>query len=255
MQKKVLVVAAMLALFVCGGVFAQEAEVPETEAPVAETPEAEASAAESSGGGSSILDSMYAGLDIGTDFGSFYMAPRVGITPFKKVPKLAFEFLFGMQLGGKYQTETFPRDLDPGWQINIFSPTILVTYTFSDWMIRPYAGLGFGVNIFAVKDRTWTDDDPNVGGNTVDVDDSLKLDPSFNTLLTAGAKYAIPNTNFELNVGLNLSLIVFKGDLTRKKAGVGPVNFGSKPWETEGNDAINYFLFDYDIIIGAVYHL
>lgn len=62
MQKKVLVVAAVLALFVCGGAFAQEAEVPETEAPVAETPETEAPAAESSSGGSSILDTMYAGL-------------------------------------------------------------------------------------------------------------------------------------------------------------------------------------------------
>lgn len=252
MQKKVLAVAAVLALFVCGGAFAQEAETPEAEAPAAETPAAEAPAAESSGGGSSILDTMYVGLDIGTDFNSFYMAPRFGIAPFKKVPKLAFEFLFGMQLGGKYQTETFPSDLDPGWQINIFSPTILVTYTFSEWMIRPYAGLGFGVNIFAVKDRTWTDTDSN--GKPADVDDSLKLDPSFNTLLTAGAKYAIPNTNFELNVGLNLSFIVFKGELTWKRAGVGPARYGSIPYEREGNNDINYFLFDYDIIIGAVYH-
>lgn len=251
MQKKVLAVAAVLALFVCGGAFAQEAEAPEAEAPVAETPETEAPAAESSGGGgSSILDTMYAGLDIGTDFGSFYMAPRFGIAPFKKVPKLAFEFLFGMQLGGKYQTETFPSDLDPGWQINIFSPTILVTYTFSEWMIRPYAGLGFGVNIFAVKDRTWTDAN-YYGKPVVDVDDSLKLDPSFNTLLTAGAKYAIPNTNFELNVGLNLSFIVFKGDRTWKRAS--PRDDGSI-FKTEGNDDISYFLFDYDIIIGAVYH-
>lgn len=31
MQKKVLVVAAVLALFVCGGAFAQEAEVPAVE--------------------------------------------------------------------------------------------------------------------------------------------------------------------------------------------------------------------------------
>jgi len=41
MQKKVLAVAAVLALFVCGGAFAQEAEAPVAEAP----------AAESSGGG------------------------------------------------------------------------------------------------------------------------------------------------------------------------------------------------------------
>ena len=133
MQKKVLLVATMLALFVCGGAFAQEAEAPAVES--------------SNGGGSSILDSMYAGLDIGTDFGSFYMAPRVGITPFKKVPKLAFEFLFGMQLGGKYPPEMIKslslKEAEPDWEINIFTPTILATYTFSDWNIRPYMGLGF----------------------------------------------------------------------------------------------------------------
>lgn len=76
MQKKVLVVAAVLALFVCGGAFAQEAEVPETEAPVAETPETEAPAAESSSGGSSILDTMYAGLDIGLGVNGATNAPH-----------------------------------------------------------------------------------------------------------------------------------------------------------------------------------
>lgn len=246
MQKKVLAVAVVLALFVCGGVFAQEAEVPETEAPVAETPETEAPAAESSGGGSSILDSMYAGLDIGTDFGSFYMAPRVGIAPFKKVPKLAFEFLFGMQLGGKYQPDIFAEESEPDWEINIFTPTILTTYTFSDWMIRPYVGLGFGVNIFAVKDKTWTDT-VYIGRQLVDVDvdDSMKIKPSFNTLFTAGAKYAIPNTNFELNAGLNLSLTVMTCENS--------YNYGGGH-TFENTDTFGTFHVDYDIIIGAVYH-
>ena len=246
MQKKVLTVAVVLALFVCGGAFAQEAEVPETEAPVAETPETEAPAAESSGGGSSILDSMYAGLDIGTDFGSFYMAPRVGIAPFKKVPKLAFEFLFGMQLGGKYQPDIFAEESEPDWEINIFTPTILTTYTFSDWMIRPYVGLGFGVNIFAVKDKTWTDT-VYIGRQLVDedVDDSMKIKPSFNTLFTAGAKYAIPNTNFELNAGLNLSLTV----MTCENSSIRTSNS-----IYENTDTFSTFYVDYDIIIGAVYH-
>ena len=242
MQKKVLVVAAMLALFVCGGAFAQEAEVPETEAPVAEAPAAESSG----GGGSSILDSMYAGLDLGTDFGSFYMAPRVGIAPFKKVPKLAFEFLFGMQLGGKYQPDIFAEESEPDWEINIFTPTILTTYTFSDWMIRPYVGLGFGVNIFAVKDKTWTDT-VYIGRQLVDVDvdDSMKIKPSFNTLFTAGAKYAIPNTNFELNAGLNLSLTV----MTCENSSIRNSNS-----IYENTDTFSTFHVDYDIIIGAVYH-
>ena len=235
MQKKVLAVAAVLALFVCGGAFAQEAEVPETEAP----------AAESSSGGSSILDTMYAGLDIGTDFRSFYMAPRVGITPFKKVPKLAFEFLFGMYLGGKYQPDMFANKEEPDWEINIFTPTILATYTFSDWMIRPYVGLGFGINFFAVKDKTWEYKDALRWDK---MDDSMKIAPSFNTLFTAGGKYAIPNTNFELNAGLNLSLTVMSCE---KKS----TRVDQEDGSIDGySNTFSPLHVDYDIIIGAVYH-
>ena len=50
-MKKVLLVATMLALFVCGGAFAQEAEAPETEVPAAES--------SSSGGRPAFLDTMY----------------------------------------------------------------------------------------------------------------------------------------------------------------------------------------------------
>ena len=232
-MKKVLL-AAMLALFVCGGAFAQEAEVPETEVPAAES--------SSSGGRPAFLDTMYAGLDLGTDFGSFYMAPRVGITPFKKVPKLAFEFLLGMQLGGKFSTNI----AEPDWVINIFTPTILATYTFSDWMIRPYMGLGFGINFFAVKDKTWVD----VGNDQVkyDMEASMKIAPSFNVLFTAGGKYAIPNTNFELNAGLNLSLTRMGYENTRIRIEQGTSN------KNEFSERYALALFDFDIVLGAVYH-
>lgn len=241
MQKKVLLVATMLALFVCGGAFAQE-----TEAPEAGMPETEAPAVESSnGGGSSILDSMYAGLDIGTDFGSFYMAPRVGITPFKKVPKLAFEFLFGMQLGGKYQPDMFAYEVEPDWEINIFTPTILATYTFSDWMIRPYIGLGFGINFFAVKDKTWEYKDAM---HWYKVDDSMKIAPSFNTLFTAGGKYAIPNTNFELNAGLNLSFTVMSCE--NKYTHV-DLEYDSID---DYSETFNTFHAVFNFVLGAVYH-
>ena len=228
MQKKVLL-AAMLALFVCGGAFAQEAEAPAVES--------------SNGGGSSILDSMYAGLDLGTDFGSFYMAPRVGITPFKKVPKLALEFLFGMQLGGKHQPDMFAHEAEPDWEINIFTPTILATYTFSDWMIRPYVGLGFGINFFAVKDKTW---EYRAGDYLIKRDDSMKIAPSFNTLFTAGGKYAIPNTNFELNAGLNLSLTLMscENKYTYDRGG----------FKGDNSDSFDTFHVDFDIVLGAVYH-
>ena len=240
MQKKVLAVAAVLALFVCGGAFAQEAEVPETEAPVAEAPAAESSG----GGGSSILDTMYAGLDIGTDFGSFYMAPRFGIAPFKKVPKLAFEFLFGIRLGGKYILDPTSNDEYDEWQINFFTPNILVVYTFSDWMIRPYVGAGVGLNFSTAQDKPgkWNTGKQDAAGNIIyeDMTRSLEIEnPAFNALITAGAKYAIPNTNFELNAGANLIFRPLSGQETSE--------FGSLA-------AQGFFLVLFDIIIGAVYH-
>lgn len=237
-MKKVLL-AAMLALFVCGGAFAQEAEVPEAGMPETEVPAAESS---SSGGRPAFLDTMYAGLDIGTDFGSFYLAPRVGITPFKKVPKLAFEFLFGMQLGGKFSTDT----AEPDWEINIFTPTILATYTFSDWKIRPYMGLGFGINFFAVKDKTWVDE----GNDQVkyNMAASMKIYSFLNVLFTAGGKYAIPNTNFELNAGLNLSLTKMGYEKTQIR-----INQDTQE-KQEYSDRYGFAYFDYDIVLGAVYH-
>lgn len=241
-MKKVLL-AAMLALFVCGGAFAQDVTAAEVEAPEAEVPAAESS---SSGGRPAFLDTMYVGLDIGTDFGSFYMAPRVGITPFEKIPKLSFEFLFGMQLGGKYQPDVIAREVEPDWEINIFTPTILATYTFSDWMIRPYIGLGFGINFFTVKDKTW---EYPVTGRMAQVEDSMKIKPSFNTLFTAGAKYAIPNTNFELNAGLNLSLTVMSCENSYIDSGS---YVGGLP--AEDTDNFDTFHVDFDFVLGAVYH-
>ena len=60
-MKKVLL-AAMLALFVCGGAFAQDVTAAEVEAPETEVPAVESS---SSGGRPAFLDTMYAGLDLG----------------------------------------------------------------------------------------------------------------------------------------------------------------------------------------------
>ena len=107
MKKKVLL-AAMLALFVCGGAFAQEAEAPETEVPAAES--------SSSGGRPAFLDTMYAGLDIGLGTyqeltgdepkpTGFLLSPKIGIAPIAKLPRLAFQFgldmVFGTVIGGR----------------------------------------------------------------------------------------------------------------------------------------------------------
>ena len=163
--------------------------------------------------------------------------------------KLAFEFLFGMQLGGKHQPDMFAHEVEPDWEINIFTPTILATYTFSDWMIRPYIGLGFGINFFAVKDKTWEYKDAM---HWYKVDDSMKIAPSFNTLFTAGGKYAIPNTNFELNAGLNLSFTVMSCE--HKYTHVDPED-GSKLYDySDYSDNFDTFHVDFDIVLGAVYH-
>ena len=102
MQKKVLVVAAVLALFVCGGAFAQEAEVP---------------AAESSGGGGK-RPPMYIGVEMGYSsmdsfydghLGGFEAAPSFGIAPFSKLPDLALEFNLMMDFM-KWETKTESDD-------------------------------------------------------------------------------------------------------------------------------------------------
>ena len=153
MQKKVLAVAAVLALFVCGGAFAQEAEVPETEAPVAEAPAAESSG----GGGSSILDTMYAGLDIGLGVNGatnapqpngFLLSPKVGIAPITKLPKLAFQFGFDMVFGTTQAGRSYgsgSTTVSAEHKTNLFLPYLGATWTFSDWVVRPYLGLGFGI--------------------------------------------------------------------------------------------------------------
>ena len=205
MQKKVLVVAAMLALFVCGGVFAQEAEVPETEAPVAETPENEAPAAESSGGGGK-RPPMYIGLEMGYSsmnslsitaadlvnvsghLGGFELVPSFGIAPFSKLPDLALEFNLMMDFMKQEIKIVDPEDLDSTitqtTKITVIAPQILAVYTFCEGPVRPFLGAGFGVNINSARYSP---------GSL-----KLKLGASFGVVTKAGVVATIPNTKFDL---------------------------------------------------------
>lgn len=200
MQKKVLVVAAMLALFVCGGAFAQEAEVPETEAPVAE----------SSGGGGK-RPPMYIGVEMGYSsmnslsitadlvnvsghLGGFEVVPSFGIAPFSKLPDLALEFNLMMDFM-KWETKTKGKDpVDPDKTITttttlkgtVIAPQILAVYTFCEGPVRPFLGAGFGVNI-------------NSGEySTTGVTTKLKMGASFGIVTKAGVVATIPNTKFDL---------------------------------------------------------
>lgn len=206
MQKKVLVVAAMLALFVCGGAFAQEAEVPETEAPVAETPETEAPAAESSSGGGGKRPPMYIGVEMGYSsmnslsitaadlvnvsghLGGFELVPSFGIAPFSKLPDLALEFNLMMDFMKQEIKIVDPEDSDSTitqtTKITVIAPQILAVYTFCEGPVRPFLGAGFGVNINSARFSP---------GSL-----KLKLGASFGVVTKAGVVATIPNTKFDL---------------------------------------------------------
>ena len=206
MQKKVLVVAAMLALFVCGGVFAQEAEVPETEAPVAETPETQAPAAESRGGGGGKRPPMYIGVEMGYSsmnslsitaadlvnvsghLGGFELVPSFGIAPFSKLPDLALEFNLMMDFMKREIEIDDPDSSDSTitqtTKITVIAPQILAVYTFCEGPVRPFLGAGFGVNINSARFSP---------GSL-----KLKLGASFGVVTKAGVVATIPNTKFDL---------------------------------------------------------
>ena len=206
MQKKVLAVAAVLALFVCGGAFAQEAEVPETEAPVAETPETEAPAAESSSGGGGKRPPMYIGVEMGYSsmnslsitaadlvdvsghLGGFELVPSFGIAPFSKLPDLALEFNLMMDFMKQEIKIEDPENSDSTitqtTKITVIAPQILAVYTFCEGPVRPFLGAGFGVNINSARFSP---------GSL-----KLKLGASFGVVTKAGVVATIPNTKFDL---------------------------------------------------------
>lgn len=192
MQKKVLAVAAVLALFVCGGAFAQEAEAP---------------AAESSSGGGK-RPPMYIGVEMGyssmnnvsiTGGGFFnasgYMSgfeavPSFGIAPFSKLPDLALEFnlmMDFMKWETKEKDENSDKTTTTTLKGTVIAPQILAVYTFCEGPVRPFLGAGFGVNINSGEFSTT--DAPTI---------KLKMGASFGIVTKAGVVATIPNTKFDL---------------------------------------------------------
>ena len=191
MQKKVLVVAAVLALFVCGGAFAQEAEAP---------------AAESSGGGGK-RPPMYIGVEMGYSsmnnfsiaagsadvsghLGGVEAAPSCGIAPFSKLPDLALEFnlmMDFMKWETKEKDENSDKTTTTTLKGTVIAPQILAVYTFCEGPVRPFLGAGFGVNINSGEYSTT--DAPTI---------KLKMGASFGIVTKAGVVATIPNTKFDL---------------------------------------------------------
>ena len=212
MQKKVLAVAAVLALFVCGGAFAQEAEAP---------------AAESSGGGGK-RPPMYIGVEMGYSsmdsfydghLGGFEAAPSFGIAPFSKLPDLALEFNLMMDFM-KWETKTESDDPEnEGKKITttqtlkgtVIAPQILAVYTFCEGPVRPFLGAGFGVNINSGEYSTT--------GFTA----KLKMGASFGIVTKAGVVATIPNTKFDLlflarhNINISKKAEISAGGFTEKR--------------------------------------
>ena len=251
MQKKVLL-AAMLALFVCGGAFAQDVTAAEVEAPETEVPAAESS---SSGGRPAFLDTMYVGLDLGIgsyqgDTGNdpkptgFLLSPKIGIAPITKLPRLAFQFgfdmIFGTIVGGRSIGGGSMGYVTAEHKTNVFLPYIGATWTFSDWMIQPYAGLGFGI-AFA-NNESYKKEIRE--GYTVSFDQKTKS--AFTTKLIVGGKYTIPNTKFALNAEIALALL-------NPKVGTAITQTNNSSVYTETYDE-QYFYTLFNFVLGAVYH-
>lgn len=220
MQKKVLLVATMLALFVWGGAFAQEAEAPAVES--------------SNGGGKrppmyigvemgySSMDSFSANFDLGEELGSsvsghlggFEIVPSFGIAPFSKLPDLALEFNLLMDFMKWEEKITDPLDeektITNTFKITVISPELLAVYTFCEGPVRPFLGAGFGVNINSAK------------YSSGELSLEAKLGASFALVTKAGVVARIPNTKFDLvflarnNVNISKSLETSVAGFTAK---------------------------------------
>lgn len=211
MQKKVLL-AAVLALFVWGGAFAQEAEAPAVES-------------SNSGGkrppmyigvemGYSSMDSFSVNFDLGEELGSsvsghlggFEIIPSFGIAPFSKLPDLALEFNLLMDFMKWEEKSPDPEDAEKTitntFKITVISPELLAVYTFCEGPVRPFLGAGFGVNINSAK------------YSSGELSLEAKLGASFALVTKAGVVARIPNTKFDLvflarnNVNISKKLTV-----------------------------------------------
>lgn len=217
MKKKVLL-AAMLALFVCGGAFAQETEVP---------------AAESSSNGGGKRPPMYIGVEMGYSsmdsfsvnfgeglgsvsghLGGFEIVPSFGIAPFSKLPDLALEFNLLMDFMKWEEKSPDPEDAEKTitntFKITVISPELLAVYTFCEGPVRPFLGAGFGVNINSAK------------YSSGELSLEAKLGASFALVTKAGVVARIPNTKFDLvflarnNVNISKSLETSAAGVTVK---------------------------------------
>lgn len=128
---------------------------------------------------------MYAGVDMGygvsfPDFGGnfspiadgFEITPHFGISPINKVPDLSFEFDLQMDFLKYYSAFG-------DFNYSVITPQLFAVYTYSKWFVKPFIGIGMGVNII----------------NLDSYSEQVGTKASFSFAVKGGAKVVIPRTD------------------------------------------------------------
>ena len=157
------------------------------------------------------LPPMYAGVDLGygasfPDFGGnlfptatgFEMTPYFGINPIKSVQDLSFEFDLQMDFLKYYSSHG-------DFNYSVITPQLFAVYTYSGWKIKPFIGLGMGVNIINLDKYVYSEYYNTVGGTPVDPYNAENT-ASFSFAVKGGIQYQIPNTGVGLALGLRYNV-------------------------------------------------
>lgn len=112
---------------------------------------------------------------------------------------VSVEFNFIMGLFG-WESQVPPQELR-AW---ILSPQLVAIYTFLEEPVRPFAGLGLGVNVnFARYGREVFDDELGLKEMTTS---SVEIPVSLAVVLKGGVRVAIPRSGFDLLAFLRYNL-------------------------------------------------
>lgn len=137
-------------------------------------------------------------LQIGS-FPGLQLTPVVGIVPLSELSGFSVELNFMMELFG-WESQVPPQELR-AW---ILSPQLVAVYTFLEEPVRPFAGLGLGVNVnLARYGREVFDDDLGLKEMTTS---SVEIPVSLAVVLKGGVRVAIPSSGFDLLAFLRYNL-------------------------------------------------
>lgn len=137
-------------------------------------------------------------LGIGA-FPGLQLTPVVGIVPLSELSGFSVELNFMMELFG-WESQVPPQELR-AW---ILSPQLVAVYTFLEEPVRPFAGLGLGVNVnFARYGREVFDDGLGLKEMTTS---SVEIPVSLAVVLKGGVRVAIPRSGFDLLAFLRYNL-------------------------------------------------